>query len=79
MRTAEANLDLFWEAIDSHYRRKIGKPLDQTVQHIFTEARGPMERTPEWIEPLKENKKKPASQVDLDLERRCLFLFSTVS
>jgi hypothetical protein len=47
MRKAEADLDLFWEKVDGHYRRKIGKSLDQTVEHIFTEARGPLERTPE--------------------------------
>jgi hypothetical protein len=47
MRKAEADLDLFWEKVDTHYRRKIGKSLDQVVQHIFTEARGPLERTSE--------------------------------
>jgi hypothetical protein len=47
MRKAEADLDLFWEKVDTHYRRKIGKSLDQVVQHIFTEARGPLERTAE--------------------------------
>jgi len=47
MRKAEADLDLFWEKIDTHYRRKIGKSLDQVVQHIFTEERGPLERTAE--------------------------------
>jgi len=47
MRKAEANLDLFWEKVDGHYRRKIGKSLDQTVEHIFMEARSPLERTPE--------------------------------
>jgi hypothetical protein len=66
LREAEANLDLFWEKIDDHYRRKIGKSLDQVVRHIFTEGR-PLERTPEWIEPIKE--KKSSAQSDLDLDR----------
>ena len=47
MRKAEAYLDLFWEKADGHYRRKSGKSLDQTVEHVFTGARAPLERTPE--------------------------------
>ncbi|RDL41427.1 uncharacterized protein BP5553_01406 [Venustampulla echinocandica] len=55
MRKAEYNLDLFWEKVDGHYRRKTGKSLDEAVQHIFTEARQ-LERTPEWVEPIQEIK-----------------------
>jgi hypothetical protein len=65
LRKAEANLDLFWEKIDDHYRRKIGKSLYQVVRHIFTEVR-PLERTPEWIEPIREKKSTAQSELDLD-------------
>jgi len=47
LRKAEADLDLFWDKIDSHYKRKLGKSLDQVVHHIFKETRRPLERTPE--------------------------------
>ena len=73
LRKAEANLDLFWGAIDGHYRRKIGKSLQEIVQHIFKDAH-PLERTAEWVEPPKDNKKKPTTLSDLDLTRHLSFL-----
>ncbi|QSZ29250.1 hypothetical protein DSL72_003762 [Monilinia vaccinii-corymbosi] len=58
MRKAEHNLDEFWEKVDGVYRKNTGVTLTQAVQHICTAAR-PLERTPEWVEPIKEPKKKP--------------------
>ncbi len=48
MRQAESNLDLFWETVDEHYRRKTGRTIDQTL------GVRQLERTPEWVEPIKE-------------------------
>lgn len=56
MRKAEHNLDVFWENFDQIYRRENGKSLGEGIKHLYKEQR-PMERTPEWIEPIKEQKK----------------------
>jgi hypothetical protein len=56
MREAEHNLDLFWEKVDEVYQKKNGKSLEQGVKHLFKEERA-LERTPEWVEPIKEQKK----------------------
>jgi hypothetical protein len=56
MRKAEANLDSFWAAIDRHYQLKTGKILDDDIVQEWYGGRH-MERTPEWIEPVKATKK----------------------
>ncbi len=57
MRKAEENLDLFWQTVDQQYKNKTGRPLHQALHHLFTQERQ-LERTPEWIEPRKEPRKK---------------------
>ncbi|TVY46706.1 hypothetical protein LOCC1_G004658 [Lachnellula occidentalis] len=56
MRTAEHNLDVFWANVDETCRSKTGRSFGRGIQHLFKEQQ-PMERTPEWIEPIKEQKK----------------------
>lgn len=68
MRKAEANLDLFWDKVDEHYRRNSGKTISQTLQHILKKVRQ-LERTPEWVEPMPE-KRKITAPFELDLEQR---------
>ncbi|KAK2808756.1 hypothetical protein FQN50_004428 [Emmonsiellopsis sp. PD_5] len=50
MRRAEENLDLFWEKIDQHYKKKSGKTLLETLQHLLPRDRT-LKRTPEWVPP----------------------------
>jgi hypothetical protein len=57
MRNAEQNLDLFWKSVDQQYENKTGRSLYQAIRHLFAEERE-LERTPEWIEPIKESRKK---------------------
>jgi len=66
MRKAEGYLDAFWENVDNHYRRKAGTSLDEAVAHIFTE-RCQLERTPEWIEPLPQPKRKVPVKIAQDV------------
>jgi hypothetical protein len=49
MRTAEENLDVFWEGVDDHFVRKQGKSLHQLFSVILTPRE--LARTPKWIEP----------------------------
>ncbi|KAF7893650.1 uncharacterized protein EAF02_001188 [Botrytis sinoallii] len=58
MRKAEHNLDEFWQKMDEVYQRNTGQTLTQAVKHICTAVR-PLERTPEWVEPMKVPKPKP--------------------
>lgn len=57
MRMAEQNLDLFWRTVDQQYKTKTGRTLHHALSHLFTEERQ-LERTPEWIEPIKKPRKK---------------------
>jgi hypothetical protein len=56
MRKAEENLDAFWRAVDQHYQKKGGRPLINTRQSLL-EGRQ-LERTPEWVESIKQIKAK---------------------
>jgi hypothetical protein len=49
MRQAESNLHLFWSKVDSEYRKKSGKSLNQ-AHNVFSDGSRPMERTPELVE-----------------------------
>lgn len=51
MREAEKNLDQFWDVVDDHYSRKLGKRLHEYLSAIL--APRELERTPEWVEPPK--------------------------
>jgi hypothetical protein len=74
MRTAELNLDRFWDVVDSHYVRQTGK----TIQGLLSPAVHPreLERTPLWTEPMPQEtaQASPASVTStfdlLDLETR---------
>jgi len=48
-REAERYLDLFWETVDRHYARNLGKPLHELLSGILVSRE--LERTPEWVEP----------------------------
>jgi hypothetical protein len=61
MRQAEQNLDLFWQTVDAQYKKMSGKHLNQVVQYHFKEG-CQLERTPEWIEPIKEAKIKKTTE-----------------
>lgn len=51
MRTAEANLDEFWAAVDNKLRKKIGSKLEDTgLRKLLSQPRT-LHRTPQWIEP----------------------------
>ncbi|KAI1530130.1 hypothetical protein PtrSN001C_008779 [Pyrenophora tritici-repentis] len=61
MRKAEANLDLFWKAVDQHYKsRGVGKSQQDLISHLLRSDRA-IQRTPEWIEP---EKSKPRREED---------------
>jgi len=59
MRQADQNLDLFWQIVDVQYKKTSGRDRNQVVQHHFKEG-CQLERTPEWIESIKEPKTKKA-------------------
>ncbi|KAF2111934.1 hypothetical protein BDV96DRAFT_580891 [Lophiotrema nucula] len=53
MRSAEANLDALWRAVDEHFSAKArGKTQHDLVAHLLAEDRG-IQRTPPWVEPIK--------------------------
>ena len=54
--------------MDEVYRRKNGESLHQGVKHLFREER-PLERTPEWVEPIKKQKKAVADKSGDDLSK----------
>ena len=54
--------------MDEVYRRKNGESLHQGVKHLFKEER-PLERTPEWVEPIKKQKKAVADKSGDDLSK----------
>jgi hypothetical protein len=60
MRKAEQNLDLFWRTVDQQYKNKTGRTLHEALSHLFLKERH-VERTPEWVEPIKEPRKKTES------------------
>ena len=80
MRKAEQNLDLFWQTADQHFAKKRGRSQHQAIQHLLSQDRE-LQRTPEWVEPikdLKESKKvedldaltKPFSHLSWEVEER---------
>ncbi|EKG20875.1 hypothetical protein MPH_01739 [Macrophomina phaseolina MS6] len=78
MRRAEQHLDLFWSKLDQHMLGK-NRSLDNTaVRQLLSQPRI-LQRTPEWVEPVKASQKsvadvdslcKPLSELYFDLERR---------
>ena len=48
-REAEKNLDMFWQTVDEHYVRNLGKPIHELLSGILVPRE--LDRTPEWVEP----------------------------
>ena len=48
-REAEKNLDAFWQTVDKHYARNLGKSLHELLSGILVPRE--LDRTPEWVEP----------------------------
>jgi len=57
MRKAEENLDSVWQIVDQFYEKKTRSTLSQLFRHLFPQSRR-LERTPEWVEPIKKPKEK---------------------
>lgn len=75
MRSAEANLDKFWRMVDGHYNAE-SSPVLEFVWGMLGKDRT-LQRTPEWIEPIKQSPKtpnivqpieRPLSELYFDLE-----------
>lgn len=60
MRTAEHNLDRFWERVDKFLIEEDGMYLHQAVRDLLDKRI--LRRTPEWVEPVKDQ--KPAADID---------------
>ncbi|KAL2075052.1 hypothetical protein VTL71DRAFT_8832 [Oculimacula yallundae] len=57
MIKAEANLDNFWAKFDRNYKRLTRKTIDTAMGDHISKHRGKLpERTPPWVEPIKEMK-----------------------
>jgi hypothetical protein len=53
MRTAEANLDAFWDWVDAYFEQKTGVGQHDVIRRCVLEG-GQMRRTPPWDKPLQE-------------------------
>ncbi|CAN9383366.1 unnamed protein product [Alternaria sp. RS040] len=62
MRTAEANLDKFWEHVDTFYEQKTGVSQHEVIRRCILDG-GKMQRTPPWKEPLG-MRPKPAEHLE---------------
>lgn len=54
MRSAERNLDLFWHKVDQDMESKSSAFVGGVVHRLLTQDRR-LQRTPEWIEPVRAN------------------------
>ena len=61
MRTAEANLDKFWDYVDRFYERTTGISQHSIIEECISEGCR-MQRTPPWNEPLTTTPKPPEQQ-----------------
>lgn len=67
LRQSEAALDAFWASIDKLVKAGAGKPEDSAVSRMLSQRRT-MQRTPEWVEPMKGPKEaKTSSTSDQDV------------
>lgn len=57
LRTSEANLDAFWNAVDRMMAQKVPSLTRSTYKRFLTQPRR-LERTPEWVEPVAKVNKK---------------------
>lgn len=60
MRSAEHNLDRFWERVDKFLIEEEGMYLHKAVRDLLDKRI--LRRTPEWVEPAKDE--KPAAEID---------------
>ena len=69
LRQSEANLDAFWASIDELVHAKAGDLKGTAVRRLLSQPRI-IQRTPEWVEPIKEPKKdaETAPTADKDVE-----------
>ncbi|KAH8759995.1 hypothetical protein F5883DRAFT_564348 [Diaporthe sp. PMI_573] len=68
LRQSEANLDAFWASIDKLLHAKAGNLRGTAVQRLLSQPRI-IQRTTEWVEPIKEPKKAQAvPTTDQDVE-----------
>ncbi|KAG6356098.1 hypothetical protein INS49_015483 [Diaporthe citri] len=68
LRQSEASLDTFWAFVDRLYHYAAGTPNDSAVSRMLSQKRT-MQRTPEWVEPIKEPKKaETSSATDQDVK-----------
>ncbi|KAH8775311.1 hypothetical protein F5883DRAFT_627450 [Diaporthe sp. PMI_573] len=68
LRQSEENLDTFWAKIDELVHSKAGDLTGTAVQRLLSQSRI-IQRTPEWVEPIKRPKKAEiVSTTDQDVE-----------
>lgn len=60
LRQSEASLDAFWAFVDQLEQAETGTPNDSAVSNMLSQKRT-MQRTPEWVEPIKEPKRADTS------------------
>jgi hypothetical protein len=62
MRSAEQNLDEFWQKVDQDIESQCGKLVDSAVHRLFTQDRT-LQRTPEWIQSVHESTKPAVEEL----------------
>lgn len=67
LRSAEANLDAFWTAIDQAMIAKAGDLSGTAVRNLLIQPRI-LQRTGEWIEPVKPSPKAPAKKQEGEVD-----------
>lgn len=63
MRAAEANVDAFWEWVDSYFEKKTGVWQHDIIRRCIVDG-GQMQRTPPWVEPMQGIQNAPVEEVD---------------
>ncbi|PKY02469.1 hypothetical protein P168DRAFT_271735 [Aspergillus campestris IBT 28561] len=65
MRSAEANLDAFWRAVDRHMPIKSGMTRQNATYRMLARLSGKLQRTPVWVEPERPRPKTKPSEKDV--------------
>ncbi|KAJ4390060.1 hypothetical protein N0V93_007533 [Gnomoniopsis smithogilvyi] len=65
MRRSETNLDAFWARMDELMHAKAGSLDGSATRHLLSQPRT-LQRTPEWVEPAKDE--KPSATIDADVD-----------
>ncbi|KAK7739032.1 hypothetical protein SLS53_005930 [Cytospora paraplurivora] len=71
LRNSEANLDAFWASIDKLMSTKAGNLEGTAVRRLMSSLRI-IQRTPEWVEPIREPKTKTETVPNIDRELNAL-------